>query len=510
LLTQEQNICMKSSDKPLWLSNWILDEELGQLGIPLPYRQAITAPLPKELKFLDPYFLKKRYSEKALFHLYRNAPVAKGAAVIIFTWVIGDGLGDFSAQIETAKALLEVFSSIYLVTLHPSSMTLSPPSLPCPHFFIPYVEPLSSAWNAVLPVSFSSELLSLFQSADLILQIPTYYPHTNSLLSGSHAVYELIGEGGWGHTPQYSPKLSSRSLGLHSWEVGLFFPPIQKKPDLQDNLFDPLLQAIFRANKKNRSIYFAYMRTRPSCKLFLQTILIKTMWETKDLFLCAFPTEFFIQELSFLKEELQRANICQVKIFYESHTSTIDIQSRGKTLTILQTKKMSRADYQTLLQLSCSPIGCRGDGSLSELASLGAIPFFDFPAHKRPLLEGLTASVHYHFGEKSIAYQYLLEFLQKDPDPHKLGSFLQNPLLSTEFKQISSCLLENYNAKAFIQNLAIRATCHHMHPEIAFMEKILLQPFLSGEKRAFDALQEIQSYLRHSNCVEGREKQIQL
>lgn len=493
---------MKSSNKPPFLFDWISDEELHELKIPLHYKPIITASLPEVAHFSDPATLKKLYSEKAVSHLYKNLTIKKNVNIVIFTWVIGDGLGDFSAQIETAKTLLASnlsSANITLISLHPTSMPLSPSNLGCPHFFIPYEEKTAGDWNSIPPVFFSKKILSLLQSAHVILQIPTYFPHTKALLSKifhkKKPSYELIGEGGWGHTPQFSPSLGSRSLGLHSWEAGLFFPRTKENFTTFNDICNPFLKSALSKNNKNTDLYLGYMRTKISCKLFLQAILHMTRFEKKDLCFCAFPSESLIQELPSLTKELQEKGIKQIEIFYEKNYSRLPIQAQGKTLTIIQTKKISRSDYQILLQLANSPVGCRGDGSFSETITAKKIPFFDFPVHKKPVLEGLLALANHYVGFCSLFFQYLQEFSQENPNPYKIGEYLADQRLQKEFLFLSSLLLQKHNVETFIQNLTLRSVSHHFYPEIAALEKTLLNPFLNGEKTAFQSLKEIKSLI---------------
>lgn len=480
------------------LSSLLSSDEASNLGISLTCLPPYINPLPQKETFSHLPSLKKIYLEKALCFLYGLFPLKHTINVTIFTWVIGDGLGDFSAQIETAKILLAASMKVTLISLHPDRMPLSPPSLGIPHFLIPYKEGVDDPWNDIPPVQIPQEVILRLKQSNVILQIPTYFPYTKDLLdsifknSKLKPSYELIGEGGWGDTPRFSPLSGSRALGLRSWEKGLFFPKISP---VKDSLEDPYLQNLL-ATISSHKLCLGYIRNPDKCLLLAQTLLIQMQNDPSDLTLCLFPTEPLIAALPSLFLFFQEQNIREVKIFYEKNQSRIEIQKTGKILTLIHMKKLKREDYQALLLQSDSLVACRGDGSLSETLSAQKLPFFDFPPHKKPLLEGLASLAQYKLSSTHETSLYLEEFLLEKPNPYIIGSLAKNPKTLSGFLELYPFLQEYYSAEDFIKNLAHRAAYHHFYPKIAILEKNILDPFLFGEKSAFQSLQEMQNELR--------------
>ncbi|MBS0627776.1 MAG: hypothetical protein JSS09_06150 [Verrucomicrobia bacterium] len=228
----------------------------------------------------------------------------------------------------------------------------------------------------------------------------------------------------------------------------------------------------------------------------IKTFLIQMEEDNSDLTLCLFPIEPLIAALPSLSSFFQKQGIREIKIYYENHFSHSLLQKEGKVLTLIQTKKLIRNDYQNLLIRSDSLVRCRGDGSLSETLSAQKLPFFDFPPHKTPLLEGLSSLANYKLSSSHETSRYINEFLVQDPNPLILGALAKNPQTRLGFLELYPFLQENYSADTFIKNLTLRAACHHFHPEIAFLEKQILDPFLLGEKKAFQVLQELKKLLK--------------
>ncbi len=475
------------------LSSLLSLDEAEELKIPPSCLPPFIEPLPKEKAFSHIPSLKKAYLEKALCKLYAEHPLKKPVKVCLFTWVIGDGLGDFSAQTETAKTLLAASFEVSLISLHPRRMPLTPFSSEVDHIFVPYEEDQNGTWSAIPPVAIPEKALNLLKTSNVILQIPTYFPYTKEIL---HPVlknpfhrpsYELIGEGGWGATEAFNPISGARALGLRSWEKGLFFPKISKKIEpLQTHNLNDALEKTAQAK-----LCSAYIRNPDKCILIAKTFLIRYQSDRSDLALCLFPIEPLISALPSLHSFFKKLGIREVQIYYEGTFSKIPLQDQGKILSLIQTKKTTRSDYQNLIARSDSIVGCRGDGSLSEALSAGKIPFFDFPRHKIPLLEGLLAIAKHLLSSSHPTYSYIKEFLLPNPDPFLLGCSAANPSIVSGFNKLYPFLEYHYSADEFIKDLTYRAARIHFEPQIAILEAAVLEPFFSGEKNAFSVLREL-------------------
>lgn len=487
----EQNICTHSLSKlPLPWDSPLSEESLAKASIPRNYFSLYFTIPTKNKELFDLPSLRRLWIEKALCYLYKDKRPPIAPKVSLFTWVIGDGLGDFSAQIEAAHSLLSLPIELSLISLHPEKMPLSNPDLQCPHFFIPYQEDSTGAWSHIPYVNIPDKAVKAISSSNVFLQMPTYFPYTHEIVSllDSSASYELIGEGGWGLTPSFSPKSGFRAMGLHPWEKGLFFPKtveINSTTEIDSILIKYPLS----------TFYFGYLRYPSYCRIFTQTILTIEKNKNSPICLCLFPCETLLQDIQKLIPFLKESNISVVEIYYKHSFCSISIQEKGKQLILIQTDKLARKSYQSLLSRSSFLVGCRGDGSLAETLLAKKIPFFDFPAHKKPLLEGLYSLSAYYLSKPHPTTLYIKEFLEEKPTASLLASLLQNPSLTEGFQKLTPLLSSYYNMQDFVPNLVLRAAYHHFHPWIAIQEKQILENFLTGNKDALSTLAEVQAML---------------
>jgi hypothetical protein len=473
------------------------ESDLKSLNIPLTDLPLYTGPLPRNNKEVEALFsdlpsLKRLCLEKPLCRLYSSFIPPSPLRITIFTWVMGDGLGDFSAQLESAKTLvrdLKIPFDLTLITLHPTWMKLFAANLPCKHIFLSYEENAKGTWENIPPVFIPREVIELLKTSEVLLQIPTYFPQTKALLEAiSHPKaprYELIGEGGWSHSAPFSPPSGFRALGLHFWEKGLFFPKLEKGST------SSLLELI-----GNDLFCLGYLRNPTAAKQLLLTFLAYQSQSSKDLCLCLFPFEPLIKDLPTLKGLLKEFGIRSVRIFYKGSLSFLSIQQTGKQLTLIHSGKLLRDEYQVLLQRSTSLTGCRGDGSLSETLAAQKIPFLDLPDHKRSLLQGLIFAAEHLLSKGHPTALYLSCFLEDSSDPKKLAALLRKPEIEQGFISLSSFLKERYSIDSFLSNLVLRAGCQYHHPKMAFLETLSLIDCLQGEKTAFDSLQELQQLIQ--------------
>jgi len=490
----EQNICTHSLSKlPLPWDSPLSEDMLAKVSIPRNYFPLYFTIPTKSKELFDLPSLRRLWIEKSLCYLYKDKRPPTAAKICLFTWVIGDGLGDFSAQIEAAYSLLSLPIELSLISLHPEKMPLLNPHLQCPHFFIPYQEDSTGTWSHIPYVNISDKVQKVISSCNVFLQMPTYFPYTPDIvrLLSPSTFYELIGEGGWGLTPPFSPVSGFRAMGLQPWEKGLFFAKAVEDPSRTE--IDSIL-----IKYPLLTFYFGYLRYPSYCKMFTETVLTIEKNNNNPICLCLFPCETLLQDLEILIPFLKKSNIATLEIYYKQSFCSISIQEKGKQLILIQTEKVARKTYQSLLSKSSSLVGCRGDGSLSETLLAKKIPFFDFPTHKKPLLEGLYSLSDYYLSNSHPTTLYIKEFLEEEPKASKLASLLQNPLLIKGFFQLTPLLSSYYNMEDFVPNLVLRAAYHHFYPWVAIQEKQILEPFLAGKKDPLSTLAEVQAILDES------------
>src|SRR3990167_4144587 len=89
-------------------------------GLPRFYRREKGSESVLKKDFSDLPALKKLAAEQFVFPLYRGCPLPLSQKVTVFTWVIGDGLGDFVAASETIEILqarFPVFEFSWIILL---------------------------------------------------------------------------------------------------------------------------------------------------------------------------------------------------------------------------------------------------------------------------------------------------------------------------------------------------------------------------------------------------------
>ena len=198
------------------------EEKFRELGLPGYAVPKGHGRLPEGERFEDFERVAAAWMEGARVYGYRDFQVPSGSSIVIFTWVMCDGLGDWSAQHVVASILKKAMPNvrIELVTLVEESEKrfLSHSELPAQVLY--YKE------NG--PASFTPTILKKLANATLILQTPTFYPHFNALFEqikqytyGTLPTCAHIGEYGFIDSEWYHPNTGNSCMGLHPLEKGL-------------------------------------------------------------------------------------------------------------------------------------------------------------------------------------------------------------------------------------------------------------------------------------------------
>jgi hypothetical protein len=518
------------------LETSVCESSLLKLGIPSIYIPKVTGLLPRlfhrDLRHLSKIkdsfsylpALKKQYIDKTLLYLYSSYQPKKTASIVIFTWVIGDGFGDYFTQIEAANILQETFPEIsfVLITLVHEGTTLPLTSLPYTQYFVPYKADLHKGWDAITDIDFPTDAMHALHSASLILQIPTCFPSTHSLLqqirSSSRPKYELVGEGGWIDTPLFNPLTGARCMGLHFLEKGVFIKKIPKLNAASSitSLKNERIKSILSTHLGSYRFNLAYIRYNEGLYLYLYTLLKNLENSQSDLIICVFHLEHLIGqfEISYKSLFLQ-FGIKQVTLYYQNKMTKISLSSNGKCLKLVQMEQISHDDYLILLSLCSDLAGCRGDGSIFETISASKVPFFDIAPHQKKFLKDLISLAQFYHPEYPEAAAYLQlflfapilrakqsenEWIEEWPDSQrytleelgeKMGTLLQNPKCREGLRLLCETIQTRYDVKPVLQNLTLRALCHYDHPQMEILENHALDAFLFGEDSLSNILSEI-------------------
>lgn len=490
-------------------------QELLDLGIPARSLPKVYGRLPRLYHHKTPAVsrikegfrylpaLKRQFIDKALLHLYASYSIPADKPVVLFTWVIGDGWGDYFAQVEAAKILRRHFPSLslHLVTLVHEGARLPFTESSFSQTCVPYRTIARGAWENVVEEKFPPDVLALLQGAALVLQLPTHYPHTPQLLPFLKGKYELIGEGGWIDTPHFHPHTGARCLGLHFLEKGIFIKEVV-----------PRARVAF-AHRFN----LAYTLYPSGLYLYMHTLLKSLERDTQGIDLYFFHLAHVLQDFERYRALFRKYGIAEVVLFHSLGRTKISISASGKELHLYEINRLPHEDYLSLVAQTQDLVGCRGDGSIFEAISAKKVFFMDIPPHQKKFLKSLIVLAEEALPSHPETVRYLKLFLslpqlqkkeegewveEQEPVPllsleelgEALGELLQSPRLIEGFEILNREIRENHAFNPFLCHIVQRALCHHAHPQLEILESHALDGYLHGDKSATAALQEIRNF----------------
>jgi hypothetical protein len=408
--------------------------------------------------FDDPKVILKRYEEKLALKEGTKRHLVRGGRVVLFTWVMEDGWGDYYTQLDVANILQGAFPEIELTLI---SLIHKNRSLPKEeHSLKSYIfRYTGSTRHEIIYEEFPEEVYALIKSASLFLQLPTFFPHTRALLEKINILrHELIGEYGFIDSSWFHPKTSAHCMGLHFLEKGILMRTIPKRA------------AIPRFN-------LDYTKTRRGNYVFLHILLKALENDPGDVTIATPSLLLYIENLeNGLRDILKKFNIKELILHFEEFICPIEIGSSGKKLVVQHMKHLPHREFLEKLAATDQLIGCTGDGSISEAISAGIPFFYDPPPHKRNFLKDLIALAEDHLKEypETVAFlklslknehliledvidgwvseEFLLieqektssEDLRDEVLAEKMGELLQSPKTQKGFQQLSAIIRKEY------------------------------------------------------------------
>ncbi len=471
-------------------------------GIPrLYHRKNFAESYPKK-QFSHLPALKKLAASKEVFRCYRNEDVS-GAKLCLFTWVIADGLGDYMAAIEALKILKERFP-----TLNITFVALVPrraPVLPQPDCLSAHIIPYDQAY----PVSMIPEAaLNLLLDADLIVQMPTFYPHTQELmqrLEGGPKM-ELLGEYGFLESSWFHPCSGGYSMGLNRLEMGILTRrPVAARFEEVENVH------LRRLHNADHRLYLAYLTTPIGGAVYLHALLKSLENDLKNIDLCVPSLGWFVQ---FVQQQNQAGRpvlegdfgVHSIEVHYETEMHRVNVGKSGKTVRILCPGLITQSDFRTLLSCSEPFTAIRGDQSFSEAVCAEKLFFYDGRAHARYFLKDLAALAENRLSDHPSALEVIRgtmkTFLHNMPIPEgewvdetffeekeawvaiadRMGKALQEPEALKGFQKLGRIIRKEHSCNDFLSDLVQRGICHRRRPEIAEREKEELEAFAAGSQ----------------------------
>lgn len=487
-------------------------DTLQEMGIPPSCLPPITRGFPRligdrDREYPQGYFcdlasLKRTFIDKALLHLYTGCRPPLEAQVVIFTWVIGDGYGDYAAQLETARIVSSILppEAITLITILWEKARFPREKSPFKQHILHYRDQ-GGKWREIVCAPLSEEIQNTLHSASLILQIPTHFPLTEEIIPPGPK-YELVGEGGWLDTPHYNPLSGARCMGLHSLEKGIYIKEMPSKEEAPRLLNSRLAHTLFGQHSiekylQTHSFNCAYTYPEGGLYLYIHTLLISLEEETRQIDIALFNLSHILTHLKTLYLPLfQKAGVKEVEILFDETSTTLPVAPSGKRVRLIHLDTLSNEECLAMVAFSDHLVGCKADGSLSEAVSASKPFFLDPPNHKLELTRDLIALAKHHFPTHSALHNYLeiflcypnaplqgaqallaLPYLQELGD--RAGSLLKEPSVRSGLRELCHLIHTDYAVNPVLQNLTLRSLIHKTHPHIEVLEKHLLNSYLN-------------------------------
>jgi len=467
-------------------------------GLPRLYarEQATLSHIKKNFTHLPS--LKKQALNRALYSLYGKLP-SKGR-VTVFTWVINDGLGDFIGAVEVLRLLKGRLPDLdlHFVGLV-QEKALRHLNLPEQSIVIPYEKECSFSL-------LTEEALEILRSSDLILQMPTFYPHSDELvkaLGKNGPKIECVGEYGFLESNWFNPKSGNYSLGLHFLEKGI----LTRKP-CQADWSDVKNEHLHKWRCPENRFYLAYLTSAVGGAIYLHSLLKSLENDTSGIDLCVPDLGWFVQ----FSERQNKAGrpllewdlgISSIEIFYEEQLYSITVAPEGKKLRLLCPGVISQSDFRALLALSGDWVAVRGNQSFSEAISQGKAFFYDGREHARYFIKDLAALAEnrvrnypgtlacirgmaqgFIYNLPVEEFDWVEETFFQDLEEWtaialQMGFSLQDPETVTGFKALSKVISEEFSANSFLCHLVQRGLCHRECPDLSEFETEQVSKFTS-------------------------------
>lgn len=510
-----------------WISS-ISQNEFNELGLKFPriyrglprlyHRDDPSRSIIRE-NFRNLSALKKGLIDRAIVSLYEGVKLKGPFQITLLVWVIPDGLGDWIAAVETAEMIRGAIpeANVQILAVTPRAI----PKISSIPTQIVHYEKMGTAH------AFTEEQVRMLRESDLILQIPTYFPDTKTLLQRvaqlpslrPAPMIEQIGEYGYLESSWFHPKTENRSMGLHALEKGILIkeiPPCEfsdlESQELLESLFGtkgPSKEEIGKYRSSHR-FHLAYLFSPKGGAIYLHSLLKRWEKEGRDIDLCSPDLGWLIgwieeRQGKGLPIILSQLGVREVEIVLRGNRHVLKIGEKGKRVRIFSPAGLVSSDMKKLIFLSDDWVAVRGDQSFSEAVSAGKSFFYDGREHARYFVKDLAAlaSNRLSFGPTLQIFQAMREaFLWNLPEEKgewvdethfqreekrdwealalEIGASLQNPKSAIGFKKLSKILREEHSFNPFITALVRRRLFHRINPIIGADEGQLLELFGKG------------------------------
>lgn len=473
--------------------------------------------------------------ERFLLPVYDNIPIPTDAKICIFTYMLSDGWGDLVTHKEIISILKNKFPSftIQSIICIPKRFSIKDCNLDPSAIAIPYDKLCS-------PSLFPEKAIRNMQASDLILSIPTFYPHTEELKkiltkqkkskAGPHLL--SIGQYGFIESEWFHPRSSNYSMGLHFLEKGILIREKTEKGDFRSLENQTLLFALFgtvtpqtteiEAYLASHKFYLAYLVSPIGGATYLHALLDYEMKNEKTIDICS-PSLGWLIEYINMQQRMNKPiltrdfGIQEIEIHFGGKIHRRVLASSGKKVRILSPGPLSDGDFRKAITLSEEFVAVRGDQSFSEAVSVGKLYFYDGAPHSRYFVKDLLALAEnrlrnhksaltlYRCMGQAFLYNMTNEpndwveetyFQEKEPWENiakTLSLTLQARGTLSACKQLNQTIKSEYSFNKTICQMVLRELFHRQKPENAEMEKGEILAFCQGKQPLKETLEKIKS-----------------
>ncbi len=453
--------------------------------------------------------LKRHCIDKALLSLYETIEVPKKKKVVLFTWVIPSGLGDYVAQYEAMNLLKSALPDVdfFSITVLSSQMRKKNLLFTDNAFHVFYQD------EKELHVSnFSNQVKELLSSCDFVLQLPTSYPHWEELVQTLRPKsYETLGEYGFIDSQWAHPcKPHTRCMGLHFLEKGVFIKQMPSKKEAWKQIPERLQTLICRNDHvedflTKTDFVFAYLITLPGTLVFFHLLLTYFSSSEKDLTVGMPSLRSLLDILGRELISFSSYGISEITIGFDMKEYVYKTTSSGKQLRIVELSSLSLSESQLLCSASEDILGCRGDQSFSEAVSSDKLFYYDKPQHATPFLQDLLALAQNRLQEypESIAFvESFLKAANHESNSNELemlgrhmGKLLQNERAKKGLHKLNQIIKEEYSIGPVLPLIVKRSLLHGAYPDIRNKEELYMNGFLENKLSLAECLQNIRGLL---------------
>ncbi len=457
--------------------------------------------------------LKRHLYWKAFLSVYSKDIRYQNKKIVIFTYVMSDGLGDLKASELAAGHLEKEFSSVYRISLVPAKWKKNIRSKSKNHL-IHYYEDISDLNSS----RFSARIDDCLQNVSLLLQIPTFYPHWQELLMRYQPKkHYTIGEYGFIDSTWAHPMIDNTvCMGVHYLEKGIW---IEKQRDwyfskaTQDRVFKNQSIGSYQSKK---DFVFAYLKTPEGVCSFFHMALSYYNHSVKDLDIVVTEVSSFLFLIK--KERLLLADygIRELHFSLENRNYVVRLASKGKTLRLIEIKYLDPYEALSFVRLSKALFACRGNQSFSEAVSFDTVFFYDAAPHAGPFLADLQGIIQHRLKEYPKAQEYLQGFQKVFSLKGKwaelvelgksMGLVLQDESTRKGIQHFNSILKEEYSFNLSFLHLVRSLILHIQFPNLQQFHEMTLVSCITNKtsvKTDLKRLEEEIEYVMEKGLIDN-------